>query len=182
MLANIPRAADLEPGRVTRLSIPSGDRGTAATLRVMARLVRDSLTDPLTLYAARAIVRGVPESAALERAHEIRQYLGSRVAFALDPVNLELVWRPRAMLEDIAARGFAEGDCDDVAVLGAALGEAIGLPARFVVYGFASPFAPFTHVFTELLAGPAGWVDLDTTRPQQPTAGQTPLRVKTFNI
>lgn len=83
--------------------------------------------------------------------------------FVADPVRDELLHDPVLLLERIGRDGFATGDCDDVATLGATLGESVGLPARFIVLGFDDPGAPFGHVYAEILAG-TRWVELDTTR------------------
>jgi hypothetical protein len=89
-----------------------------------------------------------------------------------DPSGVELLHDPVLLLEDIRERGQARGDCDDVAVLGAALGGAMGLSARFVVVGFRGPNEPFEHVWTELYDGTT-WRELDVTRPRNAEAPAT---------
>jgi transglutaminase-like putative cysteine protease len=78
----------------------------------------------------------------------------------------------------IAAQGYARGDCDDVAILGAALGKAAGFPARFVLLGFGGPMAPYQHVFTEI-GTRQGWMNLDVTRPRHPPI---PTKIKRMAI
>ncbi len=59
-------------------------------------------------------------------------------------------------------------DCDDAAILAAGLGKAVGLLARFVLVGFRSSRAPFSHVWTELRSPTGGpWVEMDVTRSVQ---------------
>lgn len=74
------------------------------------------------------------------------------------------------MLQKIFKEGAANGDCDDVAILGAALGMAVGLPASFVLVGFDRN-EPFQHVYTELYTGLQGWAEMDVTAPAQMPAG-----------
>lgn len=161
-------------------SMAEGWAGLAATLRVMREAVRHALPKPLTRAAAAEIVRGVPASNTGMQASLLRRWLQNHVAFVRDPVEVEYIQTPWFMLEHIALRGFVDGDCDDVAVLGAALGMSIGIRARFVLFAFGRG-QPFSHVFTELLTD-AGWVELDTTRPQGDAATLTPSRTKYVTI
>jgi hypothetical protein len=159
---------------VTRLWIPNGDFGTLATVGWMRRLARSGSTDPLVRYTASAIVREVPGKDAMGQARAIRSWLSEWTQFLRDPNGTELLHSPRHLLSVLRqTRLPLRIDCDDVAVLGAALGGAVGLRARFVIVGFLSPDAPFRHVWADL-APPLGttvgtpvWVDLDVTRSAQ---------------
>lgn len=141
-----------------------GDAGAMATLRRMAALVNQSLADAVVRDTAQQIVRGQLDRNTYGQALAIRSFLESSVQFIPDPRGLEILTAPRVQLADIAQRGVTLGDCDNAAVLGAALGKAVGLRAQFVVLGFVSPDAPYAHVYARLQTG-AGWVELDTTRP-----------------
>lgn len=143
----------------------------------MRWLVRSALGDPLLDGTVRAIVSDAgPHNAA---AH-IRRFLERTTRFVEDPPGVELIRTPAFMLEKVECEGYAEGDCDDVAVLGAALGLSAGLPARFVLYAFEGG-ALYEHVFTELMT-PAGAVELDTTRPAQMPPGIVVARQATRRV
>lgn len=156
--------------------IPGGDAGTRVTLRAMRRLARRSLTDPLLLATAARIVgegrAGVPW------AWRVREWLEDHWRFLPDPLTVELVREPRVMLQELGALGYMAGDCDDAAVMAAALGMAGGLRARFKVLGFV-PGGEFSHVYTELRDG-GQWVEQDVTRPAQFPEGLLPARVSFF--
>lgn len=144
----------------------------------MRRLSREASKDRLLLLTAAHIVRFSHSRDEYPRV--IRQWLTQAVRFVPDPVGLELIRTPHRMLEDLLRQGFAQGDCDDVATLAAALGKAVGSPARFRVIGFRAE-GPYQHVYTELWHG-NGWSELDTTRPFQLTAAQLePARVLYVN-
>ncbi|MEE8177710.1 MAG: hypothetical protein V3T65_06925 [Acidobacteriota bacterium] len=83
------------------------------------------------------------------------------------------------MLEDMQRWGAAQVDCDDAAVLSAALGKAVGLKPRFVVLGFEGPTGPYRHVYTELFDGVA-WTEMDVTRPGG--IGAVPTRVTRMDV
>lgn len=143
---------------------PGGDLGTIRTLGIMKRYARRALPDPLLQGAARRILGGAAAPAAMAAA--VRSWLARVFQFQPDPPGVELVKTPRRQLLELERTGRVTGDCDDAAVLGAALGRAVGLPARFVAVGFERGM-PFRHVWTELET-PDGWVELDVTRPDQP--------------
>lgn len=151
--------------RVRAFSIPHGDRGIRRTVQEMRGLVHASLAEPLPVETAGAIIAPYCGACSGERALAIREFLQEYVSFVPDPVGHELLRAPGYLLERIRDVGYANGDCDDVAILGASLGMAVGLPARFVLLGF-DPNLPFSHVYTELQTS-GGWADLDTTAPEQ---------------
>lgn len=151
----------LRGAAVRRMWIPEGHAGIDATVEEMARLARrESVATPVV-----ALARTMRRSSGRATAARIREYLAERMRFEFDPFDVELVRSPSYLIREIERTGFASGDCDDVATLGAALALAARIPARYVLVGF-SKAAPFEHVFTELLTE-AGPVELDTTKPEQ---------------
>lgn len=100
------------------------------------------------------------------RALRLRDWLDRHFIFVRDPHDVELLTTPGEQLRQIAGTGAAYGDCDDVALLGAALAQAGGLPVHYVLYGFGPPPTSFSHIFAEVPT-PNGVVDLDVTRPAQ---------------
>lgn len=148
--------------------IPPGDQGTYITLREMARLVREGANVPAVREQAGALVGRCPPSPSCH-AQTIRAWLTNIWRFVRDPRGIELVHRPERLLREFESHGYASGDCDDVAVLGGALGKAVGLVPRFVVLGFHGGNGPFTHVYAELKAN-GKWVDLDVTKSWNPPA------------
>lgn len=97
------------------------------------------------------------------------------LSFVPDPLGVELLATPHYLLTRVRDRQFVSGDCDDAAILGAALGKAVGLPAKFRVLAFGSPQLPFQHVYTLLLVR-GRWANLDTTRSSR-FAPPVPARV-----
>jgi transglutaminase-like putative cysteine protease len=99
--------------------------------------------------------------------------------FVRDPSGIELITAPKRLLDEFRATGYISGDCDDAAILGSALAKAIGLPARFVVFGFLTTTAPFSHVYNEVWTGKF-WMEYDVTRP--PTKRPAPTRIKVVRV
>lgn len=147
---------DLNP-YVVRRWIPDGDVGTDLTLDAMEDLVRGSMRVELTRLFGWSIVQGCGSHVA--RARALKAWLTPRYIFQPDPLELEVVSSPDLQLCRYQAYGFVAGDCDDLAVLAAALGAAVGLAPRFVVIALQVG-GPFEHVWTELWDG-IRWVDFD---------------------
>lgn len=152
------------------LPIPSGDAGIVSTLQRMRMMARSGALHPLVRQVAARLVRDVPGTSAMLHARLLGDWIGQRVRFLPDPTHAEALHDPAWAVKSILTTGQVQLDCDDVALLTAAMGLSIGLRARFVTVGFSSPKAPFRHVWTELGTGFA-WRPVDPTRPMRPLAG-----------
>ncbi len=158
--------------RVVRKWYPPGDLGTALVVWHMRHYAHYGATDPLVRKTATDIVAEVPGRDAEGQIELLREWIADNLRFQRDSSGSELLHTPKVML----ARLLTEGpplaiDCDDAAMLAAALGKAVGLKARFVLVGFLSPHSPFRHVWTEL-SPPSGlnrgrWQEMDVTRLDQ---------------
>lgn len=155
---------------VQRLTIPAGDAGARQTLRIMRRLVRQSLAVPIVRAAITSITTFAGSRDVPEQALRIKRFLEDHIRFLPDPIGVELLHTPEWMLREIQRKGIIAVDCDDAAVLGAALAMNAGIRPVFVAESYFFPGSPFQHVYTELPT-PAGVVSLDVTKPYQTTAG-----------
>jgi transglutaminase-like putative cysteine protease len=136
------------------------------TMQRMAGKVRDCVANSREVIdTANDIVSVVPPRDILGQIHAIYDWLLRRFRFVADPVNVELLRDPAGAVKRINARGFTQGDCDEAAMLGASLGMANGIRARFRALAFA-PGAPYTHVIADLRGSDGAWYPLDITRPQ----------------
>lgn len=157
--------------------IATGDAGAHETLGVMRDAVHNAVNDPTFVWWARSIVEDCPQRNETCCAYAVREFVSGAIHFQRDPVGVENITPPLVHMQKLRGRfgAYVLGDCDDAATLSAALGMAVGLPARFVALAFPMPGdppgmrygqdnAPYQHVFTELLAGGA-WREMDTTRP-----------------
>ena len=161
------------PMRVFSYSVPRGDIGTLIIVHQMRQLARGGMYAPSVRQLALDITVGIAGRDAGSQIYAIRNWLDTFVWFTRDPRSAELLYSPERMvklLRDPVQGGILRIDCDDVAILAASLGGAVGLRSRFVLVGFLSPNAPYRHVWTEL-AAPDGidskWYDMDVTRGSQ---------------
>lgn len=103
---------------------------------------------------AMAIVSAVPAKAYAAEARAIQNWVRNHIRYTRDVRNVETLTIPEKTLE------HKQGDCDDQAMLVAALLESIGHPTRF--RAIACGARHFNHVLTETKIGPK-WVTLETT-------------------
>ncbi len=147
-------------------SIPSGDAGTLVTLNYMTQLATQAAVTPMVREVAAAVVQGTGRDPWLH-CRLLSDWVAAHVEFLPDPSVAEALVPPAVAVQRILASGFLQADCDDVAMLAAALGLSIGLRARFVVVAFGSSSdAPFAHVWADLAPPDGGsWLTVDPTRP-----------------
>ena len=133
-----------------RAPLPQGTRGTRQTVDAMTALARGGSSDPAirnnALHALRTY--GSTPHDHVSEARALFAWVRDRVKYVQDPVSSEWVQSPRATLEAMA------GDCDDMAVLLAAMLGAIGIPSKFRVVALdRSRPGEFSHVYTVAMIG-----------------------------
>jgi transglutaminase-like putative cysteine protease len=143
----------------------------------MAAMARSRRSDPAVRQAWGAITGSVIPPTTYDEALMLRRWLAEHFAFQPDPSGrgvfggteeIELLQDPLILLQQIQRSYVARGDCDDAAILGAAL--ALGAPVPFSGVRFAlvgvNPNEPYVHVYADVLTA-RGWCDLDVTRRSQ---------------
>ena len=149
----LPQANISSPRRAALSGIPDGTAGSIATMRIMRGLVRNAVRDPQQKIreTALAILRGVNSFSA--QAQALQQWVQANIEYRRDPVDAELIQTPQVTLQ------LKAGDCDDQAVLMAALLQATGHPAQFIAVGMNGN--PLSHVLAQTLIG-TSWVAVET--------------------
>lgn len=153
-------------------SIAYGEGGVRQTLDVMRRLVngREGIHNPTVVEFAQMLTSTGAARDYSRMARTIQSWLADHVQFVADAAGTEQLRTPYYSVLFYERNGVLRGDCDDVAVLGAALGKAVGLAAMFVAVAFDHPATHglYSHVFTVLLTPDGEEVTLDVTRPAAP--------------
>ena len=144
------------------------------TLHRMRAIVLEQIASPVVRQTAAGICHGTGKNSDYQ-IHLLRTWLQSHVNFLRDPAGHELLHTPELMLMLLSQQGALDVDCDDVAMLAAALGMSIGLRAQFVMIGAEGGYS---HIWTELAAPVDGadWQELDITRPFQVDLSQYPMQ------
>lgn len=164
-------------------TIPSGDTGIDQTVHAMAALIREGARSPLVQQCAADICSGsvVDPADGYRAIHAIREWVGQRWTFVLDPDvpaavfgmpddrPEEILHSPEAQLREIAETGTMTGDCDDAAILAGALCAAVGCETKIICVGFGLDNVPaYVHTWCEARPfGGEAFLELDVTRTAQ---------------
>ena len=137
-------------------AIPDGRDGVAATLRAMADMVREYKKHPRIRDLAAQLTGDLASKDYHAEAMRLHQYVRDEIRYLQDVRGVETVQTPTLTLD------LAVGDCDDKALLLAALLESIGHPTRFLAVGFQP--GELDHVLVETTIG-NHYLAAETTEP-----------------
>jgi hypothetical protein len=132
--------------------IDSGIQGTDQTVARMVWLVQHSQHDSKLRPLALSIIKTSADGQ-LQRVQAIQDWVNANVRYVPDPVTVETVQAPSVTVEN------SFGDCDDQAVLVAALLMSIGTEVQFKAVG--QGVNEMEHVWAQALVG-GQWIDVDT--------------------
>jgi hypothetical protein len=138
--------------RLFHYSLSDGQRGTWQTIDAMVKLCHEAVLDEQVRQAALAICAPVAGHDFDGEVRRLYEWVRDNVTFRRDPLNVERVQTP------INTLNFKTGDCDDQALLLAALLSSLGHPCQFIVQA-ADGETP-DHVYLEAALGNQ-WVSLD---------------------
>ena len=150
--------------------LSGGFAGTYQTVAEMTKLTTGQWgsRSPKIRALAINILRqaGIPGKDYVGEMVAIHNWVRDNVRYTRDVAGQETLCPP----EEIAFNSRA-GDCDDMAMLDAALLGAIGIPSRFVTIGVTPD--SFSHVY--LQAKPKGtWIPLDPIMKDKPAGWEAP--------
>lgn len=157
-------APEPSPLEITVETIPSGFRGTRATVRRMIELIRAGAKDFYVRQRAIDVLFAdrIPPKDYLGEIKALFRFVRRHLRYTKDPHQVEVLHSARRLLT------LRAGDCDDHTILLGALLRSIGHPVRIVLTG-PDPRRPrlFSHVYLE--AEHRGeWIPLDATMPHGP--------------
>lgn len=150
------------------MGIPNGKAGTVATLKIMRGLARKYKAAISIRTLAQILTRNLPPKNYTREVDTLFQFVRDKIRYVKDINGIETIQTPVQTVK------LGSGDCDDKALLVAALLESIGHTTRFVAVGF-SPVG-YSHVFTQTKIGPK-WVTLETT--ERLPLGRNPKGIQT---
>jgi len=138
--------------------LPDGVAGIKTTLEIMAELARRGREKWRVRRLAERIVQALPQKNVIAEARAIHEYVRDNIRYTHDIRDVETLAPP----DQTILRGV--GDCDDKALLAAALLEALGHPVRFVAVG--RRMFDYQHVLIEVQLNGV-WVPVETTENVQ---------------
>jgi hypothetical protein len=115
--------------RISRMTIPCGEAGTDATVRVMRSMIEEGKRDQAVRQLAETILISydVPRYQYVTELAALHDWVRRNVRYTKDPHEVEYIQTPRRLLQS------RMGDCDDMAVLLGSLAEVVGHPVGIKV-------------------------------------------------
>lgn len=130
-------------GKETQQALPDGDDGTEATVKAMRGIIDAAQSSPLVQVAANNL-RGFPASLIPRLLYD---FLRDHLRFVDDPPGFEILTHPDRHLQAMIAGGHSLGDCDDHAIIGAAILKRLGFLPVIITMNDSGDTRPFSHVF-----------------------------------
>lgn len=128
-------------------TIAFGDEGVAQTVAAMQAVIDVAASGPRSRPLLEAIAKQLrPEDGPEEFAARLYAWCQSRVRFKKDPSSTELVRTPAELIAQINSRGYAQCDCDCLAVLACSIISVAGYRPVLVTVG-RSVEGRFEHVY-----------------------------------
>jgi transglutaminase-like putative cysteine protease len=121
---------------------------------------QEGAADPVVITLAQNIVKSNP-------ARDIYDWVKANMKYVPDPVDTELFYHPRLLVQEYHKEMPIQGDCDDMAMFTYALLTAAGVRARIVLLGIngSEPDHASAQIWSENLQE---WIFCDTSTSVYP--------------
>lgn len=142
-------------------NLAAGRAGAIQTLDEMRRLTIEAIHSQAPRYKAVELMR-------VEWVTEPEMFVNAILNWMLTHIDIvdefeELLISPLVMIREIDSAGRTAGDCDDCAMLAAALLASVGAMVQLVAC-FPQPDETYAHVFTRYkFPRQSEWMDFDAT-------------------
>lgn len=155
-------APSIQPPRARIINLGAGPGAIDRFLAELQRFKSSPAEIPRVRSLAQDLVRDVAPNDELEEVRRIWQYVRDAVRYLKDVRSVDTLQSPRTTLDVL------QGDCDDKALLLAAMLESIGYATRFAVSATIAK-GTYNHVYVEAFIPRLGkWVPLESSVPGFP--------------
>jgi hypothetical protein len=133
-------------------TLPGGIKGNLKTIKFMQKVARERSGHPIVREFALKIIQaaGIPSHNYKEEALAIGDFVKQRMRYVRDPRESELLQDPVMLIEKLEKYGYAQGDCDDMALLIATLLLSTGHSPIYRAVRYKAPSGPFNHIYVIL--------------------------------
>ena len=128
--------------------------------REMGQMFHEGMVDPSVKRLAEEAVAGKPDQISA-----VFEFVRSTFPYVPDPESAELFIHPRVRAEAYFRSEIRGGDCDDAALLTAAMYGALGYRTRILLVDSGS--GDLDHALAQVSTN-IGWINADTTDTQNP--------------
>lgn len=140
--------------QAVKIQTPKGRAGVAYTLDAMKKLAALSKSNLTVRLIALRIISKLAQKNRIGEIEALHNFVRDNIRYVHDVRGVETLQAPEITLQ------VKQGDCDDKALLLAALLESVGYKTRFRAVGFSGE--NLTHVLTDVFRG-GEWIPLETT-------------------
>lgn len=144
--------------KISLLKKEQGLAGIWQTMYLMRDIVYRSIRERIIKDTAVNLIRNIEPTKYLEQVKKIFSFIRKKVKYVKDYFGIEEIQYPSRLLSNILKKGYAYGDCDDMAILVASMLYSIGLKTRFCV--IATKPKVYNHIRTEVLINNK-WIPLE---------------------
>ncbi len=133
---------------VNETSLAGGKAGNMQTLRMMKKVARERAGHPVVRKLALNILNyyGVQSHHYADEARAIGRWVQEKIRYVKDPNGIEQLHDPLTLIDQVQ-QGIARGDCDDMALLTAALLMSIGHSPKYRCVRYKTKFGHFNHIY-----------------------------------
>jgi hypothetical protein len=143
-LDNLGKLPDQEMRKVG-----DGINGNLDTIEVMKKMAREFSRHDLVKRLATNILHynNIPSHHYLDESRAIGEFVKKHIRYVKDPVGTESLQAPDMMIRMMQDVGYSMGDCDDMALLTAALLMSVGIRPRFRAVRYKEGEGNFNHIY-----------------------------------
>lgn len=131
---------------IQTMNISDNVNGNIETVKVMTKLALQGAEDPYVRAITEEVVKGLRSHAFADESRAIGAFVRDNVRYLQDPLNVERLIVPAALLKNAVA-GHAQGDCDDMALLAATMLLSAGHDPVFRAVRYQGHSGPFNHIY-----------------------------------
>ena len=152
----------IQPPQNRIINLGAGPGSIDRFVRELQRFKSSPAEIPRVRALAQDLVRDAAPNDELEEVRRLWRYVRDAVRYVKDVRSVDTLQTPRRTLDVL------QGDCDDKALLLAALLESIGYATRFAVSA-TNPRGTYNHVYVEAFIPRVGaWTPLESSVPGFP--------------
>jgi len=159
--------------------VGEGINGNIDTIKFMKKVARLRSGHPLLRKLATSILlqANIPSMHYVDEALAIGDFVKAHVRYVRDPDDIEYLQDPLDLIKQIE-KGEAQGDCDDMSLLTAALLLSIGHQPKFRAVRYRGAMGNYNHIYVVVYerngAGPETRVVLDCILKNQQIGSEVP--------
>ena len=156
-----------EANGVVRYRLGYGATDAEQILHTLSTMMFEYGTDPEVRVFTTSRFHGFGHDDRSEQFKSVTNFMEDNVRYVRDPLGVEYVRSPSAMIREFKEYGMANGDCDDQVLFSGSMLFSIGFEVRPIGLNlFTDEY--YDHVALQVLKDNGYWITYDPCRPSNP--------------